>query len=221
MKMLKRRKRTKRQMNEITPFTPSIFRLLALVYFVLVFLIFSRCSDGVESTEPVIPINVKNVVETYDMTHIIDSTILIIPLETNNNCLIGKIDKLEIKGERIYISDNLAKSIFIFDMTGKFIHKIDAFGKGPDEYLTISSMTVWGSYTHVRKIMVIKKTFDLDLKAFNVGEIDIPLEKLVHPYFFVITPNLMCHSFFAVTKENPALTMKYLSTMKTKLMVNH
>ena len=69
-------------------------------------------------------------------------------------------------------------------------------------------------------ISILKNTYKIDFKAYNVGEFDTPLDKLSQPFFFVIYPDLSCHSFFAATKENPSLTMIYLTTMKEKLENN-
>jgi hypothetical protein len=82
------------------------------------------------------------------------------------------------------------------------------------------NIILWGSYSNVRKIKIIKNTFDVDFKSYNVDKIDISLDKFLNPFFFIITPDLTCHSFFTAIKENPAMTMLYLTTMKTKLEDN-
>jgi len=61
--------------------------------------------------------------------------IRIVPLETTRECLIGNIDKMLIRNDTIYILDEkIARSLFVFDKTGKFIRKIGKLGKGPGEY---------------------------------------------------------------------------------------
>jgi hypothetical protein len=58
-----------------------------------------------------------------------------IMLEDNENSLFSAIDKLIIKGNRIYLLDITGpKSLLVFDMTGKFLHKIGRQGNGPGEY---------------------------------------------------------------------------------------
>jgi len=75
----------------------------------------------------------------------LDSTISIVPLETNEDCLISKIDKIEIKNGNIFIKDDLAKSVYVFDLKGKYKGKVNAVGAGPGEYVTLSYMTVTDS----------------------------------------------------------------------------
>ena len=84
-------------------------------------------------------------VKNFDLKGIIDSAVTIIPLETRDDCLISRIDKLEIVDDRIYIQDILAQSIFIFDINGKFIDKLKRLGQGPGEYVNLSYMTVTDS----------------------------------------------------------------------------
>lgn len=58
-----------------------------------------------------------------------------IPLETNTNVLIGKIEKIGFDKNYIYLLDRYsANSLFVFDFKGKFIAKIGNPGKGPGEY---------------------------------------------------------------------------------------
>jgi hypothetical protein len=93
----------------------------------------------------IIPFDWKKSVKNYDMSAITDSIIQIIPLETNDDCLISKINKIEFQNNQFYIQDNLAQSIYIYDMKGKYKGKIQAVGQGPGEYANLSYMTVTDS----------------------------------------------------------------------------
>ena len=83
--------------------------------------------------------------EKCDFTEIIDTLFHVVKLETTQNSLIGEIDKLEISNNYIYITDDMAKSVFRFDMSGNFISKVNAYGRGPGEYLSITASTVLDS----------------------------------------------------------------------------
>jgi hypothetical protein len=62
------------------------------------------------------------------------------PLETNVDCLIGKIWKIIYTSEYFFVhaDDNL----YQFNTYGQFVRKISALGKGPGEYLTIFDVSV-------------------------------------------------------------------------------
>ncbi len=71
------------------------------------------------------------------------SGVKVIPLETNKNCLIGRIEDIVIENDTLYVLDRLnAKSLFVFDFEGNFIRKIGNTGKGPGEYVRPQSFTV-------------------------------------------------------------------------------
>ena len=64
-------------------------------------------------------------------------------LETGDDCLIGRINDLQVFDGCIYILDTrMAKSLFVFDMEGKYIRKIGSFGSGPGEYVSINDFTL-------------------------------------------------------------------------------
>lgn len=72
----------------------------------------------------------------YDkkLSEIVEQVILI-PLETKEESLIGRIDKLmEYKGLYYILDRDSRKGLIIFDSNGKFINCIDAKGKGPGEF---------------------------------------------------------------------------------------
>ena len=64
-------------------------------------------------------------------------------LETSRNCLIGATTELQIFDSCIYLLDaRVAKSLFVFDMEGRFIRKIGSLGNGPGEYAVIKDFTL-------------------------------------------------------------------------------
>lgn len=66
-----------------------------------------------------------------------------IPLETRDECLMSSVQKILVVDNKIYILDNdVANSIFVFSIEGKFIYKINKQGKGPGEYLSVTDFDV-------------------------------------------------------------------------------
>lgn len=67
----------------------------------------------------------------------------IIPLEFNKHCILGKIVKITITGDGIYIKDEQNKAgIFKFDNKGKFISIIGKQGKGPGEHIELTDFSL-------------------------------------------------------------------------------
>jgi len=87
-------------------------------------------------------IGINNIYEKQKIDTIIQSYFYL-PLQTNKNCLIGKIDKIVINNNRIYILDKAqTKSIFVYDINGKFVFKINKIGKGLGEYDNIRDFDI-------------------------------------------------------------------------------
>lgn len=78
-------------------------------------------------------IKLDNLIEDY----------LYVKLETSDSCLIGKIDQISIKNDRIYIADyNQSKSFYVFNKQGRSLFTINREGKGPGEYTTIQGFSI-------------------------------------------------------------------------------
>lgn len=64
-----------------------------------------------------------------------------VPLETTDSSLVGSIYSVFYENGHIYIRDN-TKSIKVFDSKGKYIKKINRYGRGPEEYTDIFDFSV-------------------------------------------------------------------------------
>ena len=70
-----------------------------------------------------------------DISYMLDTSYFeIIPLETNNNCLIAEISNLYLINDKIVIYDEMAKGAYIFNRDGSYHAKVRAVGQGPGEY---------------------------------------------------------------------------------------
>jgi hypothetical protein len=66
----------------------------------------------------------------------------IVVLETSDKSIIGNIDDVIVNDSIIYVLDKrVTKSIFIFNYKGRFIKMINQLGKGPNEYISLNSIT--------------------------------------------------------------------------------
>ena len=65
-----------------------------------------------------------------------------LPLETNEQTLFAQISKLAFNGDWIYVGDYSSGKILAFDASGRSKLVLDAQGRGPGEYLGITSFAV-------------------------------------------------------------------------------
>jgi len=94
-------------------------------------------SDGCTSLE------VDNEANLIRYSELADTNVHVIKLETTPQSLIGRINKIVVQGEYIFVADTeISKALFIFDRKGKFVGKIGARGEGPTEYYDIQDFTI-------------------------------------------------------------------------------
>jgi hypothetical protein len=106
-------------------------------YLYLLICLFS-CGEKNSHTENTVEIdfNQSGVLKLSDIA----DSISYIHLETTDECLIaGGGINFQYKNDIIYVMDVTTKSIFLFKENGKYITKLNKFGQGPGEYLSINS----------------------------------------------------------------------------------
>jgi hypothetical protein len=66
-----------------------------------------------------------------------------IPLETNEECIIGQPTKIILYDNKFYILDpRKAKAIFVFSSDGRFIRKFSKMGRGPGEFARLEDFCI-------------------------------------------------------------------------------
>lgn len=126
-----------------------------LACFMLIPSLFFGC-DGIEdnkldyNNESLVEISIPKIPFLQDETlSNLISDFRYIPLETNDNSLIGEIASLIFTDDKIFIHDRVTKAILIFDTNGKFLNKIKALGRGPGEFNELVSFTINTDDRHI------------------------------------------------------------------------
>ncbi len=87
--------------------------------------------------------NIKSSLTNAEMMENHMDSCTLIQLETRPECLIGEIYKIFFYKNRLYILDrSVSKSVFVFDLNGKWISTIARVGHGPGEYINITDMFI-------------------------------------------------------------------------------
>lgn len=94
-----------------------------------------------------------------------------IQLETNAQCLIGKIAKTIIHQNRLYILDSrVTNAVYIFDLEGNWISTIARKGNGPSEYIILDDMYIDPTNATLNLVASANQkimTFDLEGKRLQ------------------------------------------------------
>ena len=105
----------------------------------LVFCILGGCSHKKEKADlPVMALDCNRISSIHDWG-ILDR-LEIVRLDSEE-ALFGDIDRIVRYKDRIYLMDaNKTRTVYIYDLSGKYINKISTYGQGPDEYLQLADL---------------------------------------------------------------------------------
>ena len=108
----------------------------------------SRREHQIGKEEHVISVFSKEEDWMLDLSLYLD-TVKYVKLEFTDKSIIGQIDKVVIYEERIYILDTQTSSLFVFDMEGRYLHKIARIGQGPGEYTALHFFDIDRENRHI------------------------------------------------------------------------
>ncbi len=112
-----------------------------IITLLIINVVFIGCHQSVKSgidNHSKITINLKDTLTKFSQ---IFDEVQYIPLETNINCNLGNIHKVQICKNIIYVCDQDA-NLYMFDITGKYIKTIGGNGRGPGERRGLSDFFV-------------------------------------------------------------------------------
>lgn len=103
------------------------------------------CSNNIDRDIPVVNIDINNLCDAED----IFEDYSYVALETNDECILSNISKLEINESGIYILDDRRAEIQRYDLKGSFLNKVNKKGRSREEYVSITDFNVSGNNIYV------------------------------------------------------------------------
>ena len=70
------------------------------------------------------------------------SAMEVIPLETNEHSIFGRIERISLYQDKIFILDTSTNSVLVFNNKGKFLFKLQNTGNGPKEYDSLMDFAI-------------------------------------------------------------------------------
>ena len=112
------------------------------------------------------------------------SHIELIPLETNDDVLIGSHTEIIHYHGRFYVFDRRQYSVFVFDDTGKFIFQLNKRGRGPGEYTNIRGIFL-NPFTNNIDILDIINLHSYDLSGKHVKTMSLLTNPIIAVLNFI------------------------------------
>ena len=100
----------------------------------------------------------------------------LIPLETNDEVLIGRLGKVIYNQNNYYTLDMQQSIVHIFDEAGNFVSKIDRRGNGPGDYIRLENMIINPFTGHIDLLEATGRLFSYDLSGNHVKTIWVDYE---------------------------------------------
>lgn len=146
-------------------------------YITFILGVLSACKNSpVMDVGEVRTINCSKITDDTFKLSDIASSFSIIPLETNDSCLIGEISKLEFFNENIFVLDKTYSArLFVFSKNGKFLYDIGKRGTAPDEYIQINDFSISRKKNLIYVLCDKKKVFSYSLSGQYMGQIALDL----------------------------------------------
>ncbi|MBN1768937.1 MAG: 6-bladed beta-propeller [Prolixibacteraceae bacterium] len=171
---------------------------------VLVVILYS-CSNATnkpnEREDDVIVINIDNTVLkiSVPMSLYVEG-VKVVPLEENESCMLGDINKVCMIDNSLFITDGSSNSLYEFDLNGGFIRKIGQVGNGPGEYRSVSDFSISRSN---KTIYVLDRSRHVILKYSQTAEFikSIPVEESVYAISVIDDKIYLKHSAFMQSSQ--------------------
>lgn len=101
----------------------------------------------------------SDLAQSVNIDEIFSSVNYVLP-ELNDEHPVGVVNKALIRGGIIFMSDG--KTLFQYDMNGKYVRSLTRMGRGPQEYLGIADFALYDDYVYIidRNMKILKYTVD-------------------------------------------------------------
>lgn len=146
-----------------------------------------------EASFQVIQINPEKVNNFFSDLYTSIDSFRFIPLETQDEYLVGKIYQFTPYQDRFYIWDRLTSAVFCFDRNGKYLFKINERGAGPEEYPTMDNVAIHPADGSVYiQCAPLRTLYKYDNRGRFVGK--IPCSVITSSFKPVGEDSLICYS---------------------------
>ena len=140
------------------------------LFYSLFFIAACGSQSGNWQSGKVIDLDKESNVSVFDF---IDS-VGVVQLETNDQCLMGRISEVLFFQEKYFIHDTQQQTVFCFDQNGKFIRKIGERGRGPEEHEYLGSIAIDPYNEQLLLVVPFGSVLCFDLNGNYLTRFEIP-----------------------------------------------
>lgn len=116
------------------------------VIFIFLVVIICQCCSSYHAATALADVDTISIDKSIQKDSILFSVYFksprVIPLETKNECIIQNVRSLEIFKDDIYVLDDKANKLFVFDKNGLFKRTVSEPGRGHGEYIELADFSI-------------------------------------------------------------------------------
>lgn len=134
-------------------------------------------------------------------------TVLYVPLETSDKCLIGVVNDIHFVNDKLFVQAN--NNVFVFELNGKLISKVSRVGRGHGEYGKMAWFDVNPSNNEIsiydvmsHRILVYSVEGDF-IRQFTFEHIPRDFCVLPNGNYLFYTPDYMKNHYRGVWQTDP------------------
>lgn len=173
-------------MKKEATYSLSSHFVLMLVCSSMILIMMTGCKKNGDNSL-IIDLDRKDKVSIFDL---VDS-ISVVKLETSENCLMSFLVQRIIYKNRFYFFDYKQRIIFCFDNNGKFLYKINKFGRGPDEYEAIASFSIDTFNDQIMILVPYGSILYYDLDGKFISKEKLPSEIIAYNEVYSINKDVL------------------------------
>lgn len=117
-----------------------------ILYILLIFIFIGCTSTKKEvdaETGDIVSIPITDMETDYGKLSDFAEEIKMIPLEFNDDCILGEIEKIVMSDSCIFIMERYnQQGVYVFDHSGKYLYRIGSRGQGPEEFVNLSDFSL-------------------------------------------------------------------------------
>lgn len=147
-------------------------KLIFLIFMISIYGCDSNNYTG-QSMEDTVLIDFSKELNKVNFSELISDEFKVVQLESTENSLIGHVNKVLFQDEYIFVFDwHMAKSIFMFSNSGKFIRKIGESGPGPEELEGPSDFFIDDNLIYILDMGINIKIFNFEGEFVKSQRVD-------------------------------------------------
>lgn len=184
---------------------------MKLYHLFLVIILCSSCSNKQKHDSKSTTLEVDLTEQNVSLNELF-SHIEVIPLETQDSCLIIEIEKVMLHQDLFYLFDQRKPAIYVFNKDGTFIKEIAGRGEGPGEYQVITDMIFDDARQNIILLSPFGTLFIYDMEGRFLKQQILPIK----PNYYAISP-LRKNAFAVwscVETEDAGISVIHTDSMK-------